>query len=289
MVYSAFHPILSVPLFDAHSISLPDYLSQHAGAIFQRWSDWIALRAVQDFRGEGRFDHINRLEDTAVFIDPPYVLNPHNHAVLWDKLKPFETSDSTGGQGYRGTTGRIDRERFARKIYVNPHPAQALDFLLAFNTMVQSENLPIISSKLHNNIDWIRTPSGRAVRAVRHNGYCIYLADDSGVPAILTAVERAATNSEATLLNQRIENYPKAVLALGGLILMGLDLNGDQSFDNWTRPIGWAGFRAVQEILQRHPQSSTEECKETAYQNMVAGLLRVRGPNIDPSQFLSFV
>ena len=287
MLHPALPTLPPVPLFNHHAVSLPDYLAEHGGMIFRRWSDWIALKARQDFQGEVRFDHIDRLEDTSVRVDPPHVVRFREGPSPWDELKRFETRDSTGGQGYRGTVQHTGR--FTRKLYINPHPANLCDFLIAFNKMVERENLPIVASKDHNNFDWTRTASGRAVRGVRHNGYCLYLADDSSVPVILDAVDRAARNSQAMLFAQRADNYPKAVVALGGRILMGLDLEGDQSFDNWTRPIGWAGFRAVQVYLQENAHASEEELKEASYKRMTQGLQEVRGMDIRPEQFLSFV
>jgi hypothetical protein len=90
------------------------------------------------------------------------------------------------------------------------------------------------------------------------------------------------------LLAQPEGQYLRGAHALGGKVLLGLDLREEHSFDNWTMVLQHKGQDAAKRIREDNPNASPEEVREAVRAAMIAALKWYRGEDIGPDKFLSF-
>ncbi|MFH1831122.1 MAG: hypothetical protein ABH871_10195 [Pseudomonadota bacterium] len=299
-------------------MSFSDYLNRYNEAIFHRWTHQLAIIAEKAARSElasraadkaaGIKPSIIRrrspprlplweLDNTMVDLEPPLSETEMDAIIkVLDELeKKYRYcdgwNDGRGNVFFRGTMKSANHFSFFRKIYVNPDFRTIRGFVDRFYELLETENLSIFNSKVYSEA-WVRdkttTLEGeRKIIGQEHNVFCIYLPCDNQVVPILHAIEKSAIESETTLYAQKPNSYPKGIHALGGCVILGLDISDHgKSFDNWTSSILWAAYASAERFIQDYPNANTEEIHTMINAALIAELKKVRG--VEPKDFLSF-
>lgn len=282
---------------------LSAYLARHNADIFDRWAEAVAKAADQAVRDRlaYRAQHggakksivrdpnepnptklvFEATEGTEVRLDKP--ISVEEQAGIRQRLDDVHARYGDGDDGQLHFGGNVPDCPVKRKIYANPDFRHLPAFLEAFYRIAREENLPIIQSKV--NFDALAQEDGRVV-GQSHNTFCLYTPEDGKVDKIADAIERAAKESGAKLLAQKPESYPKGVHALGGKLILGIDLAGRASFDNWTGSLVGVAIKTAEKSLENNGQAPSAEVMARIKAAMKAELQKTRG--MGPDQFLSF-